>query len=175
MTTSDNSHISKRMFDSLPPSYTDVPPVTLAKKDPVPPKFEGPNKADCLLIPGDMKTEYRYCNCMSSFLANFSFYRWLDHVRQVVSMDELADSENLSWAAYHASCNQNDYSKSLGCLLPLFYEDSKSVAMLRHGMDIVKNAVDTLNPGQVPIITADQPLYTLCKQIQWTWPGLYAW
>lgn len=74
MTTSDNSHISKRVFDSLPPSYTDVPPVTLAKKDPVPPKFEGPNKADCLLIPGAMKTEYRYCNCMLSFLANFSFY-----------------------------------------------------------------------------------------------------
>jgi len=49
----------------------------------------------------------------------------------------------------------------------------QSVAMIRHGMDIVKKAVDTLNPGQVPIITADQPLYTLCKQIQWTWPGLY--
>ena len=45
--------------------------------------------------------------------------------------------------------------------------------MLCHGMDIVKNAVDNLNPGQVPIITADQPLYTLCKQIQWRWPGRY--
>ena len=40
-------------------------------------------------------------------------------------------------------------------------------------MDIVKNAVDNLNPGQVPIITANQPLYTLCKQIQWRWPGRY--
>ena len=92
-------------------------------------------------------------------------------------MDKLADDENLSWAAYHASCNQDearDCSKSLSCLLPLFYEDAKSVAMLRHGMDIVKNAVDFLNPGQVPIITADQPLYALCKQIQWRWPGCYS-
>ena len=91
-------------------------------------------------------------------------------------MDELPDNENLSWAAYHASCNQDearDCSKSLNCLLPLFYEDAKSVAMIRHGMNIVKNAVDILNPGQVPIITADQPLYTLCKQIQWSWPGHY--
>lgn len=44
---------------------------------------------------------------------------------------------------------------------------------LRHGMDIVRCAVNVLNPGQVPIITAEQHLYTLCKQIQWTWPDLY--
>ena len=40
-------------------------------------------------------------------------------------------------------------------------------------MGIVKNAVDNLNPGQVPIITVNQPLYTLCKQIQWRWPERY--
>ena len=33
--------------------------------------------------------------------------------------------------------------------------------------------VDFLNPGQVPIVTADQTLYALCKQIQWRWPDLY--
>ena len=101
----------------------------------------------------------------------------IDHVRQVVKNDKPADDENLSWTAYHASCNRTggemDCSMSLSCLLPLFYEDAKSVAMIRHGIDIVKNAVDNLNPGQVPVITADQPLYTLCKQIQWTWPGQY--
>ncbi len=58
-------------------------------------------------------------------------------------------------------------------LLPLFHEDSKSVAMLRHGMNIVMNAVSFLNPGKIPIITVDQPLYALCKQIQWRWPELY--
>lgn len=42
--------------------------------------------------------------------------------------------------------------------------------MIRHSMDIVKTAVEVLNPGQVPIITCDQPLYTLAKQIQWNWP-----
>jgi len=80
-------------------------------------------------------------------------------------MDKLADNENISWAAYHASHNQDtnaDYGKSLSCLLPLFCEDSKSVAILCHEMDIFKEAVDNLNPGQVPIITADQPLYTFC-------------
>lgn len=32
-----------------------------------------------------------------------------------------------------------------------------------------KKAVDILNPGQVPIITVDQPLFTIAKQIQWNW------
>jgi len=30
-------------------------------------------------------------------------------------------------------------------------------------------AVDILNPGQGPIITVDQPLFTIAKQIQWNW------
>lgn len=37
-------------------------------------------------------------------------------------------------------------------------------------MAIVQAAVQHLNPGQVPVLAADQPLYTVAKQIQWTWP-----
>ena len=57
----NNSHISKQGLEKLPQSYTDVPPVTLSKKDPVPPKLGGSNKSDCqLLIPEAIQTEYRY-------------------------------------------------------------------------------------------------------------------
>jgi len=45
--------------------------------------------------------------------------------------------------------------------------------MLCHGINIVKNAANALNPGQIPIITADQPLYALSKKIQWMWPVCY--
>ena len=45
--------------------------------------------------------------------------------------------------------------------------------MIRHSMDVVSKAVQSLNPDQVPIITADQPLYTIAKQIQWNWPGTH--
>ena len=45
-----------------------------------------------------------------------------------------------------------------------------SVVMIRHSMDVVKKAVGILNPGQVPIITMDQPLYVIAIQIQWSWP-----
>ena len=37
-------------------------------------------------------------------------------------------------------------------------------------INIVKTAVEILNPGQVPVLACDQPLYSLAKQIQWTWP-----
>ena len=38
-------------------------------------------------------------------------------------------------------------------------------------MDIVKAAVHHLNPGQIPVLAADQPLYAFAKEIQWTWPA----
>ena len=58
-------------------------------------------------------------------------------------------------------------------LLPLFPDDSKSVAMIRLSMDVVKRAVHLLSPGQVPVLTLDQPLFTIAKQIQWNWPDVY--
>ena len=79
----------------------------------------------------------------------------------------------ISWAAYHAShqaAPQEDIATAHTSLLPLFHDQSKLAAMIHHSMDVVKTAVEVLNPGQVPNITCDQPLYTLAKQIQWSWP-----
>jgi hypothetical protein len=42
--------------------------------------------------------------------------------------------------------------------------------MIWHAMKIVQQAVQKDNPGQVPVLTCDQPLYTITKHIQWTWP-----
>lgn len=36
----------------------------------------------------------------------------------------------------------------------------------------IKETVDLLNPGHVPVITTDQPIYAVAKQIQWQWPEL---
>ena len=53
--------------------------------------------------------------------------------------------------------------------MPLFHENSQSVAMIRHAMMIAKDAIQHLNHEQVPVIAMDQPLYVLAKQIQWAW------
>lgn len=58
-------------------------------------------------------------------------------------------------------------------LLPLFKEDSKNVAMIKHGMNVIKQIVDRVNCDQSPVITFDQPLFTLAKLIQWNWSNLY--
>lgn len=58
-------------------------------------------------------------------------------------------------------------------LLPLFLDNAHSAAMIKHSMDIAKAAVNHLNPGQVPVLTADQPLYAIAKAIQWTWPDTH--
>ena len=55
-------------------------------------------------------------------------------------------------------------------MLPLFYEKAATPAMIKHGMDVIKNAIEHLNPGQIPVTTFDQPLFALAKHIQWRWP-----
>ena len=34
-------------------------------------------------------------------------------------------------------------------------------------MSIIKATTENLNPGQIPVITLDQPLYVIAKAIQW--------
>lgn len=78
---------------------------------------------------------------------------------QVVTYDS-----NISWAAYHASQQPNDcHTPAITANAASF--SSKSVAMIRHSMDVIKQAVQELNPSQVPVITLDQPLYAIAKSI----------
>lgn len=56
---------------------------------------------------------------------------------------------------------------------PHFSDDSKSVAMICHAVDVLRNAVHHLNTCQVPVIIVDQPLFTITMQMQWTWPVGY--
>ena len=45
--------------------------------------------------------------------------------------------------------------------------------MITYCLTVVQAAVQKLNPGQIPVITFDQPLYALAKQIQWQWSDTY--
>ena len=39
-------------------------------------------------------------------------------------------------------------------------------------MLIVKKSTAFLNPGQTPVLGADQPLYAIAKQLQWQFPTI---
>ena len=56
---------------------------------------------------------------------------------------------------------------------PIFRERSTSVAMISHIMNNYAAATQFLNPGQTPVLTMDQPLYALAKQLQWRFPNLF--
>lgn len=42
--------------------------------------------------------------------------------------------------------------------------------MIKHSMDVNRQATQFLNPRQVPVLAMDAPLYALAKYIQWKWP-----
>ena len=89
-------------------------------------------------------------------------------------MQDVIHGSNISWAAYHASQQPNEdcHTPAITAMLPLFQDDSKSVAMIRHSMDVIKQAVQ-LNSSQVLVITSDQPLDAIAKSIQWNWQSEY--
>ena len=147
-----------RSVGNLPHFYTDVPPIACSvKQSPVPATSVISLKRD------DYKEQ------------TGREYRWLENTRHILEeSSELQSNVNISWAAYHAQ-NQESVDRIITptALLPLFHESAHTVAMIRHSMDVVKSAVVHLNAGQTPVLTFDQPLFTLAKQIQWKWPEKY--
>ena len=76
-------------------------------------------------------------------------------------------------AAFHASLDTSDQDQrepAISQLLPLFWEKAATHAMIKHGMTIVRQSTLFLNPGQIPVMAVDAPLFALAKHIQWKWP-----
>ena len=136
-------------------SYTNVTPILLKDRNPP--------------VPGEtpaLSTEEEVIKHATS-----EEYSWLESVHTTIYAESLPDNCFISWSAYHAHLQPYPtWQSCLTSLLPLFQEDSKSVAMIRHAMDVIWSAVQHINPGQVPVFIVDQPLYVLAKLIQWNWP-----
>ena len=58
-------------------------------------------------------------------------------------------------------------------LLPLFQEDAATIAMVRHSLDVINEVTELVHPGQAPVVAMDQPLFTIAKNIQWTWTSVH--
>ena len=58
-------------------------------------------------------------------------------------------------------------------LLPLSVKNAHSVAILKHSMNVVKEADQHLSPGQVSVIAIDQQLFAITKTIQLDFPYTY--
>ena len=80
---------------------------------------------------------------------------------------------NVSWSAYNASNIDTIKGPNLSALLPLFREPSKSAAMVKHGMDLIKKAIDFLSKGKNLVIAYDQLLFASAKLLQWNCKEYY--
>lgn len=149
--------LQSKQIPPLPESYITLTPVT-AKQDVIIPPTQSTLTSDCELVNTAIEEEKD----------------WQNNTRRLLSEGVQSVDDPISWAAFHSNQEPSrDFEVTIGSLLPLFPDDSKSVAMIRHAMDVVQRAVHHLNPGQVPVLTVDQPLFAIAKQIQWNWPNEY--
>ena len=133
----------------MPELYSNVPLAVLIEKEPTIPETHI-NRLQNLTEEAEVKKEL----C------------WLRHVQEKVK-DSFDGSLKISWSAFQVDCeSEKDMLPSLTALLPLFEEQPKSVAMICHSMNMIKASVDMLNPRQTSVVSFDQPLYTIAKQIQ---------
>ena len=142
----------------LPDKYTTVPAVALNQS-----KVKVPEHPDrTRRIVGDTVTAMK------------QEHNWLDTAVDILQKERLEKGDSIAWAAYHATHQDTscltDIHPVLTHLLPLFYEKAATVAILKHGMDIIQLTTEFLNPGQIPVLAMDAPLYALAKHIQWKWP-----
>lgn len=151
-------NLTTKESSELPTSYASVPPFSLKTKEQ-------------LRVP---KTNHELQMAEIERNAKLDEQEWLGAVIEALKKEETSNCEQkwLSWSAYHASQSEGPGPlPALVALLPLFYENAHSAAMMKHAMDITRTCTQFLNPGQVPVMTVDQPLFALVKQIQWTLPG----
>ena len=97
---------------------------------------------------------------------------WLEHASKMIEKGNFEDRDIVAWSAYHASLHNlpDCLRPGITQLLPLLYEKAATAAMIKHGMDVIRKATHFLNPGQIPVIALDAPLYALAKLVQWKWP-----
>ena len=101
---------------------------------------------------------------------------WLQNLHCWESSEvEIPLFERVSWSAYNAKKLERNEAlpTTLSTLLPLLKESITSTATVAHTMKIVKLILQHVNPGQIPVMTADQPVYAISKQVQWLYPELY--
>ena len=151
-----------KAISELPLAFCYVPPAVLRVNNPIVP--EPPSGYirldDGMMTPADVPEEEEF--------------QWLRNAKELASKATLEKTDLISWAAFHA-CRPptTAHIPAVISLLPIFYENAHSIAMILHAMNMIKAAVNHVNPSQIPVITLDQPLFALGKLIKWNWPSTH--
>ena len=67
--------------------------------------------------------------------------RWLEYSLGKLDEGSVSFSETVTWAAYHISTQTEQDPPALTALLHLFYEKAATPAMVKHGMNVLRQAI----------------------------------
>ena len=79
---------------------------------------------------------------------------------------EISFSERISFSGFYSKKEISKQHKNINELLALLEDLVSSLGMVKHCMMLVEKLVSTINSHQDPVITADQSVYALGKQVQ---------
>ena len=101
-------------------------------------------------------------------------WKWVSSAMVLLGKDDVQKDDTISWSAYHASKQQNvENPEALVATLSIFYEKADSPSMVKHAMQLTIKVTEFLNPDQMPVMAADQPIFATMKLLQWKWPELF--
>ena len=135
----------------LPDSFTQIMPTKDFKPEPV-----------------DRNNEHKI---KESTYEMAKVHPWLEKLSTCSTIEH--QEEQVSFSAYFSKEVSEPMPQTISALLPLLNESINSKAMVRHCIEIVKDITNSLNPGQKVLITGDQPVYALGKQVQWIYNDEY--
>ena len=98
---------------------------------------------------------------------------WLKHVYDVsVDRDGELQEKPVTYSGFfsHLQSAANVRPRATVGMFPIFYEKASSMAMQKHSMLVTMKATEFVNPGQVPVIVGDLPIYIQQKKCQWKYP-----
>jgi len=149
--------MGKKGIDILPQSYTAMKEVSLPK-------------AEDIYVP-DLELNSWLKSVAPPLMKTLQdSYQWLEQAHELYQKDCFSSNDWMSWAAYFASRTVTVPPVTPSFMLPLFRESATSPMMVYHAMEIAKAVTNHLNLGQIPVIVADQPLFTIMKKLQWRYP-----
>ena len=103
---------------------------------------------------------------------------WLAHVCSISRKDKVEDKWQLeevpvTFAGFFSKSQERDDVKPRAVIgvFPVFSEDkADTLSMQKHAMLVTKKAIAFVNPGQIPVLEGDCPLYALQKRCQLLFP-----
>ena len=141
---------TSKTVSQLPSSYCDISPSALPASD-----LYAPEVLNQFLT-------------LQPSLSNESYLNEEEWVSKAKEQGKLKPNDFVSWAAFRTlQTLQLSFRPAIISLLPMFVENAHSLATMAHIMNVIKAAVQHLNPSQTPVIMLDQPLFALAKEIQW--------